>query len=110
MTDPADVLSLVVFVATGVAICWLNHRLHAAEAGQRAAAEAAMARAERLDAILNMTVDGIFTPFFTTMSRGTDLGLPTVKRLVEAHNGQVMLDCPPAGGTRVVIRLPLGSA
>ena len=59
VTDPADVLSLVVFVATGVVISWLNHRLHAAEAGQRAAADAAVARAERLDAILNMTVDGI---------------------------------------------------
>jgi two-component system sensor kinase FixL len=53
------VLSLVVFVATGVVISWLNHRLHAAEAGQRSATDAAVARAERLDAILNMTVDGI---------------------------------------------------
>jgi two-component system sensor kinase FixL len=52
----------------------------------------------------------IFTPFFTTKSRGTGLGLPTVKRLVEAHNGHVVLDCPPAGGTRVVIRLPMGTA
>jgi two-component system sensor kinase FixL len=52
----------------------------------------------------------IFTPFFTTKSRGTGLGLPTVKRLVEAHNGQVVLDCPLAGGTTVVIRLPMGSA
>ena len=52
----------------------------------------------------------IFTPFFTTKSRGTGLGLPTVKRLVEAHKGQVLLDCPPAGGTTVVVELPLASA
>jgi PAS domain S-box-containing protein len=52
----------------------------------------------------------IFTPFFTTKSRGSGLGLPTVKRFVEAHNGQVAIDCPPAGGTTVVIRLPLGTA
>jgi two-component system NtrC family sensor kinase len=52
----------------------------------------------------------IFTPFFTTKSRGSGLGLPTVKRFVEAHNGQVAIDCPPAGGTTVLIRLPLGTA
>jgi PAS domain S-box-containing protein len=49
----------------------------------------------------------IFTPFFTTKSRGSGLGLPTAKRLIEAHNGQIAIDCPPAGGTSVLIRLPL---
>jgi signal transduction histidine kinase len=52
----------------------------------------------------------IFTPFFTTKSRGSGLGLPTVKRLVEAHDGQVSIDCPTDGGTTVVIRLPLEAA
>ena len=52
----------------------------------------------------------IFTPFFTTKSRGSGLGLPTAKRLIEAHNGQIAVDCPPAGGTTVVIRLPMGTA
>ena len=52
----------------------------------------------------------IFTPFFTTKSRGSGLGLPTAKRLIEAHNGQIAVDCPPAGGTTVVVRLPMGSA
>jgi PAS domain S-box-containing protein len=52
----------------------------------------------------------IFTPFFTTKSRGSGLGLPTVKRLIEAHNGQIAVDCPPAGGTTVLIRLPAGRA
>jgi two-component system, LuxR family, sensor kinase FixL len=48
----------------------------------------------------------IFTPFFTTKSRGSGLGLPTAKRLVEAHKGQLVIDCPPAGGTTVMVRLP----
>jgi signal transduction histidine kinase len=52
----------------------------------------------------------IFRPFFTTKSRGSGLGLPTVKRLIEAHNGQILIDCPPSGGTTVVIRLPIGTA
>jgi signal transduction histidine kinase len=49
----------------------------------------------------------IFTPFFTTKSRGSGLGLPTAKRLVEAHQGRISIDCPPAGGTTVVLQLPL---
>lgn len=52
----------------------------------------------------------IFTPFFTTKSRGTGLGLPTAKRLIEAHDGQISIACPPAGGTAVVVRLPAGAA
>ena len=52
----------------------------------------------------------IFTPFFTTKARGSGLGLPTAKRLIEAHNGQIAIDCPPAGGTAVVVRLPIAAA
>jgi signal transduction histidine kinase len=51
----------------------------------------------------------IFTPFFTTKSRGSGLGLPTVKRLIEAHDGQIAVECPPSGGTTIVIRLPVGA-
>ena len=49
----------------------------------------------------------IFSPFFTTKARGTGLGLPTAKRLLEAHQGTIHIECPPAGGTTVTIRLPL---
>jgi len=52
----------------------------------------------------------IFTPFFTTKSRGTGLGLPTAKRFVEAHDGQIVIDCPPQGGTAVHVTLPLHAA
>jgi two-component system sensor kinase FixL len=52
----------------------------------------------------------IFTPFFTTKSRGTGLGLPTAKRLVEAHHGTIRVECPPGGGTTVTVELPLAPA
>jgi two-component system sensor kinase FixL len=52
-------------------------------------------------------LDKIFTPFFTTKARGTGLGLPTAKRIVEAHAGSIAIECPPAGGTAVTIDLPL---
>jgi two-component system sensor kinase FixL len=51
--------------------------------------------------------DKIFTPFFTTKVRGTGLGLPTAKRLVEAQGGSIAIDCPPGGGTTVTVRLPV---
>ena len=49
----------------------------------------------------------VFTPFFTTKSRGSGLGLPTTKRLIEAQEGRVAISCPPAGGPTVVVELPL---
>ena len=48
----------------------------------------------------------IFTPFFTTKSRGSGLGLPTAKRLIEAHRGNIRIACPTAGGTIVTVELP----
>ena len=49
----------------------------------------------------------IFTPFFTTKARGTGLGLPTARRLVEANQGTIQVECPPGGGTTVTVQLPL---
>jgi PAS domain S-box-containing protein len=48
----------------------------------------------------------IFEPFFTTKHRGTGLGLPTARRVVERHGGTVEFDCPASGGTVVTITLP----
>jgi two-component system sensor kinase FixL len=49
----------------------------------------------------------IFTPFFTTKSRGSGLGLPTAKRLIEAQNGAISIACPSTGGTVVTVTLPV---
>ena len=50
--------------------------------------------------------DKIFTPFFTTKSRGTGLGLSTSRRLIEAHSGRIDVMRPSGGGTTVIVLLP----
>jgi two-component system CheB/CheR fusion protein len=50
--------------------------------------------------------DKAFDAFFTTKHRGTGLGLPTARRIVEAHGGQMAIDTPGAGGTVVSVTLP----
>jgi PAS domain S-box-containing protein len=49
----------------------------------------------------------VFEPFFTTRSRGTGLGLPIARRVVEAHGGRIAIDTPPNGGTVVSVSLPI---
>ena len=50
--------------------------------------------------------DRVFEPFFTTKHRGTGLGLPTAKRIIEAHGGELQLASAEPRGTIVRIRLP----
>ncbi len=49
----------------------------------------------------------IFDPFFTTKTNGTGLGLPMVKRTVNAHGGIVVVKSTGAKGTAFDIVLPL---
>src|SRR5688572_16636128 len=48
-----------------------------------------------------------FDAFFTTKHRGTGLGLPIAKRVVDAHGGTIHIDVPPEGGTTISVDLPL---
>lgn len=49
----------------------------------------------------------IFEPYVTTKARGTGLGLPIVKKIVEEHAGTIEISNAPEGGARIDIRLPL---
>ncbi len=48
----------------------------------------------------------LFQPFVTTRTSGSGLGLPVVRRIVEAHRGGVSLQDVPAGGAVCVFSLP----
>lgn len=47
------------------------------------------------------------TPFFTTKPSGNGLGLAIVRRIVEAHNGKLLIQSEPQQGTTVSVYLPL---
>ncbi len=49
----------------------------------------------------------VFEPYVTTKARGTGLGLPIVKKIVEEHLGTIEISNAPEGGARIDIRLPL---
>ncbi len=51
-------------------------------------------------------VERIFTPYFTTKSGGSGLGLPTTRRIVEEHGGTMGVHSEVGKGSDFVITLP----
>jgi signal transduction histidine kinase len=49
----------------------------------------------------------IFEVYYSSRPHGSGLGLPTAKKIVEAHNGTISVDSEPGKGTLFTIRLPL---
>ena len=66
-------------------------------------------RLDLIDTGMGMTAEQagrVFRPFFTTKPGGSGLGLPTVRRIVEAHGGSVGVESEPGRGTKFTVRLP----
>lgn len=51
--------------------------------------------------------DKILTPFFTTRSSGTGLGLAVVKSIAKAHKGELLFESYEGEGSTFCLRLPL---
>ncbi len=52
------------------------------------------------------TLAHIFDAFFSTKRGGTGLGLPTTRKIVEAHGGKILVQSEPDHGTQFTIQLP----
>ncbi len=49
----------------------------------------------------------IFTPFFTTKEQGTGLGLAIVKKIVDLHEGEILVESIPGKGTKFCLKIPI---
>jgi signal transduction histidine kinase len=47
-----------------------------------------------------------FRPFYSTRSGGTGLGLPTTRKIIEAHGGTIDVQSEVGRGTKFTVRLP----
>ena len=48
----------------------------------------------------------LFEPFFTTRSEGLGMGLAIARKIVEAHDGQILAENDPSGGAIFRVHLP----
>lgn len=50
-----------------------------------------------------------FEPFFSTKVNGSGLGLPTVRKIIEAHGGMIHCESELGRGTRFTMMLPISN-
>jgi len=48
----------------------------------------------------------MFDPFYTTKSGGSGLGLPTARRIIEAHRGRITVSSEVGVGTQFTLEFP----
>jgi len=52
----------------------------------------------------------VFEPYVSSKPKGTGLGLPIVKKIIEEHSGKVWMENNADGGAAAVIRLPVSTS
>jgi two-component system, NtrC family, sensor kinase len=99
-----------------VLINLLTNAAHAVEGGGTVAVRTQPGPGETVQVMVDDSGPGvaqedqvrIFEPFFTTKTdgKGTGLGLPIVKNIVEQHRGSIGVARAPEGGARFTVTLP----
>lgn len=52
----------------------------------------------------------VFDPFYSTKDKGTGLGLPYVRQIMQEHGGHIVLKSQPDVGTAVTLRFPVNAS
>jgi signal transduction histidine kinase len=53
------------------------------------------------------TAAQMFDAFFSTKPGGSGLGLPTTAKIIDAHNGRIIVQSEVGHGTQITIELPI---
>ncbi len=99
-----------------VFLCIFKNAIEAMSPGGHLRVEVMLTRARKPELQIVIANDGVpippelvekvFEPYFTTKRSGTGLGLATVKKVVEEHQGQIRLESEPDKGTTLTILMP----
>ena len=99
-----------------VFLCIFKNAIEAMSPGGHLRVEVMLTRARKPELQIVIANDGVpippelvnkvFEPYFTTKRSGTGLGLATVKKVVEEHQGQIRIASEPNKGTTLTILMP----
>ena len=95
---------------------FINARLAMIDGGEliiRTASQEGNAVIEISDTGIGIEPDklaNIFDAFYSSRPQGSGLGLPTTKKIIEAHNGSIAVNSEPGKGTSFTIKLPLAES
>ncbi len=99
-----------------VFLCIFKNAIEAMSPGGRLRVEVMLTRARKPELQIVIANDGVpipaelvdkvFEPYFTTKRSGTGLGLATVKKVVEEHQGNITIASEPDKGTTLTLLMP----
>lgn len=91
----------------------INNAVEASDSGQRVEVAVVPGTAflrivirDRGPGMDRETVEAAFNPFFTRKSGGTGLGMSIARKIIESHDGRIIVDSRPGKGTTITIKLP----